>query len=154
MKNKVNIVCSVLALFCFVSLFIPVIAPQYPASQYHAQPGNKDFFLSGDFYQARSYWAITDYVFGAQPQIWRIILSFDQALLLFWSVMSVRGEAGKMGLAVAILNLVVTGMAIIQMASSMWACQWAVLIMIILDMIAAVAMAAVSSTGKSAKQKT
>jgi len=152
MKNKVNIVCSVLALICFVSLFIPVIAPRYPALEYHAQPGNNDFFLSGDFYQARRYWAVTDYVFGAQPQIWRIILSFDQALLLFWSVMSVRGEAGKMGLAVAILNLVVTGTAIVKMASSMWACQWIVLIMIVLDMIAAVAMAAVGSDGKIARR--
>ena len=151
MKNKVNIICSVLALMCFISLFIPVIAPRYPAAQYHAQPGNNDFFLSGDYYQARSYWAITDYVFGAQPQIWRIILSFDQALLLFWSLMSVRGEAGRTGLAVAILNMVVTGTATIKMASSMWACQWAVLIMMVLDMIAAVAMAAVASAGKRAR---
>ena len=152
MKNKVNIICSVLALLCFVSLFIPVIAPRYPAAQYHAQPGNSDFYLSADYYLARSYWAITDYVFGAQPQIWKIVLSFNQALLLFWSVMSVRGEAGRMGLPVAILNLAVTGTATIKMASSMWACQWAVLIMIVLDMIAAVAMAAVASAGKSAKQ--
>ncbi len=149
MKNKVNIICSVLALLCFVSLFIPVIAPQYPTALYHAQPGNNDFFLSGDYYQARSYWAVTDYVFGAQPQIWRIILSFDQALLLFWSLMSVRGEAGKKGLAVAVLNLVVSGTAIIKMASSMWACQWAVLIMMVLDMIAAVALAAVGSFWKT-----
>ena len=152
MKNKVNIICSVLALLCFVSLFIPVIALRYPAAQYHAQPGNNDFFLSADCYMARSYWAITDYVFGAQPQIWRIVLSFDQALLLFWSVMSVRGEAGKMGLPVAILNLAVTGTGIIKMASSMWACQWAVLIMMVLDVIASVVMAALASTGKRAKQ--
>lgn len=152
MKNKVNIICSVLALLCFVSLFIPVIALRYPAAQYHAQPGNNDFFFSADYYMARSYWAITDYVFGAQPQIWRIVLSFDQALLLFWSVMSVRGEAGKMGLPVAILNLAVTGTGIIKMASSMWACQWAVLIMMVLDAIAAVVMAAVAGAGKRARQ--
>jgi len=152
MKNKVNIICSVLALLCFVSLFIPVIAPRYPAAQYHARPGNNDFSLSADYYLARSYWAITDYVFGAQPQIWRIILSFDQALLLFWSVMSVRGEAGKMGLPVAILNLAVTGTAIIKMTSSMWACQWAALIMMVLDAIAAVVMAAVAGAGKRARQ--
>ena len=153
MKNKINIICSVLALFCFVSLFIPVIAPRYPAALYHAQPGNSDFYLSGDYYLARSYWSITDYVFGAQPQIWKILLSFDQALLLFWSVLSVRGEAGKAGLAIGIMNLVVTGAAIIRMASSMWACQWAVLIMMILDLIAGVAMAAIGNIGKAAKQR-
>ncbi len=151
MKNKVNIICSVLALLCFVSLFIPVIAPRYPAAQYHARPGNNDFFLSADYYLARSYWAVTDYVFGTLPQLCRIIISFDQALLLFWSVMSVRGEAGRVGLPVAVLNLVVTGAAIIKMASSMWACQWAVLIMMVLDMIAAVAMAAVGA-GKRDRQ--
>ena len=152
MKNKINIICSVLALLCFVSLFIPVIAPRYPASMYNARPGNSDFFLSGDYYLARSYWSVTDYVFGAQSQIWKILLSFDQALLLFWSVLSVRGEAGKAGLAVAIPNLVVTGVAIIRMASSMWACQWAVLIMMVIDVIAAVVMAAVGSVGKAAKR--
>ena len=151
MKNKVNIICSVLALLCFVSLFIPVIAPRYPAAQYHARPGNNVFFLSADYYLARSYWAVTDYVFGALPQLCRIIISFDQALLLFWSVMSVRGEAGRVGLPVAVLNLVVTGAAIIKMTSSMWACQWAVLIMMVLDMIAAVAMAAVGA-GKRDRQ--
>jgi hypothetical protein len=74
-------------------------------------------------------------------------------MLLFWSVLSVRGEAGKAGLAVAIPNLVVTGVAIISMASSMWSCQWAVLIMIVLDIIAAVVMAALGSGGKAAKQR-
>lgn len=151
MKNKINIICSVLALLCFVSLFIPVVAPRYPAALYHVRPGNDDFFLSADYYQARSYWSVTDYVFGAQSQIWRILLSFDQALLLFWSVLSVRGEAGKNGLFVAIVNLVVTGAAIIRMTSSMWACQWAVLIVMVLDMIAAVAMAALGSVGKAGK---
>lgn len=148
MKNKVNIVCSVLALLCFVSMFIPVIAPRYPIALYHARAGNNDFFISGDYYQARSFWAVTDYVFGAQSQIWRIILSFDQALLLFWSVMSVRGEAGKSGLAVSILNLAVMATIIVRMTSSMWACQWAVLIMMILDTVVAVVLAALGSAGK------
>lgn len=153
MKNKINIICSVLALLCFVSLFVPVIAPRYPVALYHAQPGNSDFYISGDYYLARRYWSITDYVFGGQSQIWKILLSFDQALLLFWSVLSVRGEAGRVGLAVAIPNLVVTGVAIISMASSMWTCQWAVLIMMVLDIIAAVVMAALGSVGKAAKQR-
>lgn len=152
MKSKVNIVCSVLALLCFVSMFIPVIAPRYPIALYHTQAGNNDFFISGDYYLARNYWAITDYVFGAEPQIWRIILSFDQALLLFWSVMSVRGEAGKKGLAVSVLNLVVTATVVVKMASSMWACQWAVLIMMALDTIAAVVLAALGSAGKFAQR--
>ena len=62
--------------------------------------------------------------------------------------MSVRGEAGKSGLAVSILNLAVMATIIVRMTSSMWACQWAVLIMMILDTIAAVVLAALGSAGK------
>jgi hypothetical protein len=35
----------------------------------------------------------------------------------------------------------------------MWTCQWAVLIMMVLDIIAAVVMAALGSVGKAAKQR-
>ena len=36
MKKQLNVLCSIIALFCFVSMFMPVIAPRFPAGQYYA----------------------------------------------------------------------------------------------------------------------
>ena len=39
MKKRFNLICSVIALFCVISMYMPVIAPRYPADQYYAPPG-------------------------------------------------------------------------------------------------------------------
>ena len=141
MTNKaINLICSILALFCFVSMFVPVIAPRYPAADYVAPAGNDDYFYTGEYYLSKTYWTITD--FASQTLVARILLSLDQAALLIWALLSVRGEAGKKGLAVAVINLVFVGVVVALMLGSMWSCRWAVLAVSALDMIAAVVMAA------------
>ena len=142
MKDKINLICSVLALFCFVAMFVPVIAPRYPAGEYYAQPGNSDYFYTGDYYLAKDYWAITDHVFNAQSIAWRIALSLDQALLLFWALTSVRGEAGRVGLAIAVANLALLSVVLIRMLGAMWGCRWGVLATMAVVMVMSVVMAA------------
>ena len=144
MKGKINLICSILALFCFVSMFVPVIALRYPASEYYARSGSSDFFFTGEYYLAKSYWAVTDYVFGAQSVVWRIILSLDQGLLILWALLSVRGEAGRSGLWIALANLAVVAVVLTRMMLGMWACNWPVLIAIAVDTVVAVAMAAIA----------
>lgn len=143
MKNQINLICSILALLCFLSTFVPIIALRYPASDYYAPEGNTDYFFNGDYYLAKRCWSVTDYAFS-HSTVWRVVLSFSQALLLLWALLSVRGEAGKSGLAIAALNLVVVGIIVIAMLSAMWSCRWGVLAVLAADCIAAVVMAALA----------
>jgi len=143
MKKQINLICSILALLCFLSTFVPIVALRYPASDYYAPEGNTDYFFTGDYYLAKSYWSVTDYAFSRSP-VWRVVLSVSQALLLLWAFLSVRGEAGKSGLAIAVLNLLVVGIVVIAMLSKMWSCRWGVLAVLATDCIAAVVMAALA----------
>ena len=153
MKRKINLICSVLALFCFISMFVPVIAPRFPAGEYYAPAGSyeRSYYYTGDYYLAKSYWTITD--FASQSIAGRIILSFDQALLLIWALLSVRGESGKKGVIPALLNLVVVGVVVIKMLGTMWSCRWGVLAVMALNMVASVVMAANADTVPRSKHE-
>ena len=50
MKTKFNLICSVLALFCFISMYMPVRAPKYRAGDYYAKSGSYEdsYFFDGE----------------------------------------------------------------------------------------------------------
>ena len=143
-KRLFNLVCGAIALFCFVSLFIPVIAPCYPATNYYSATGasTTDFVFSGDYYYAREYWSISQYVFSTGGLLARIVMAMSEALLIYWAFYSVKGEAGKMGMAAAALNLVVVAVAAIDMLGKLGSCRWSVLAVVLVDAIVAAALAA------------
>ena len=127
-------------------MFMPIIAPRYPAGEYYPSSENyaNMYFYTGDYYYAREYWSISRYVFSSQSIPLRVLLSISEALLLYWALYSVRGEAGKMGLVAAITNLAVTILISGMMLRVMGSCRWGVLVVLVLDAAAAVAMAAVT----------
>ena len=49
MKNRINpiiLLCGTIALLCLFSMFVPIVAPHYPATLYH--PSNADSYRTGD----------------------------------------------------------------------------------------------------------
>ena len=82
MKKTLTILCGALVLVCLVSLFIPIVAPRYPVSEYHPGTGDytKDYFLTGDYYCARAYWSLGKFALASG---YRIALSVAAALLLY-----------------------------------------------------------------------
>ncbi len=149
-KRLLNLVCSAIALLCFVSLFVPVIAPCYPASEYYSASGasTADFVFSGQYYYAREYWSISQYVFSTSGLLARIVLAMSEALLIYWAFYSVKGEAGKMGLVAAALNLLVIVFATIDMFKVLGVCRWGVMAVVALDAITAAALAAIVAFSK------
>ena len=133
--RRARIIISFLALFCFISMYIPVIAPRYPAAGYYMSDSSA-YFYNGEYYLA-----ITDYVFANFGVLGRLVLSLDQAMLLLWALLSVRGDA-KYDLIIALVNMIIVTVATIVMLRNMWACQWPVLIVIALIMIASVVLSA------------
>lgn len=79
MKGKLNLLISVLAIFCFISMYMPVIQPRYPAGEYYATEGsyNQEYYFTGDYYYAREYWDMTRYVFADYSILSRVVLSLD-----------------------------------------------------------------------------
>lgn len=144
MSKRLNLICSILALVCMISMYMPVIAPRYPVGDYYAAAGTyeADYYLAGNYYCAREYWDMTRFAFATGSFIGPIALSLAQALLILWAWLSVRGEAGKYGLMIAVYNLAVMGFTLIQMLGALWMCRWSVLVMIVLDAVAAVVAAA------------
>ena len=147
MKRKLYLLCSVLALFCFISMYVPVIQPRYPAGEFYAPEGsyNQEYYYTGDYYYAREYWDMTRFVFAFSSVLGilgRIVFSFTQALLLLWAMMSVKGESKKMGLGIVSLNLVVSGFVLTSMLMVMGSCRWGVLAMQTLVAVTAVVMVA------------
>lgn len=141
-QRQINLVCAILALLCMVSTLVPIIAPRFPAAGYYAPAGNTDYYFTGDYFLAKAYWSVTD--FAAQSLVWRIIISVDQAMLLLWAWIGVRGEAGKWGLAVAVINLLVVGIIVVRMLGASWGCRWGVLAVMVLDIAASIVLAAIS----------
>lgn len=143
MRKQINLICSILALFCFISMYVPVIAPKYPASDYVAPAGDDRYFYTGDYYLAKEYWTITHYVFANDGVVGRVVLSLDQALMLVWAMLCFRGKAERdKELPAAVFNLLVVCIEVARMLGSSWACMRAVLIVMGLVMFASVAMAA------------
>ena len=141
MKKTMNLLCGALALLCLVSLFIPIVAPKYPASEYH--PGNgdytKDYFLVGDYYIAREYWSLAKFALSSG---FRIALSVACALLLYWATMSLMGEEALMaGIVAATVNLGVVAFLLVKLLGLRAGCRWGVLIIMIVDVIAGAVVA-------------
>ena len=141
MKRTMNLLCGALALLCLVSLFIPLIAPRYPASEYH--PGSegyiKDYFLMGDYYCAREYWSLVKFALSSG---YRIALSVAAALLLYWATMSLMGERPRIaGVLAATVNLGVTAYLLVEMLKLRASCRWGVLIVLCVDVLVAAAVA-------------
>lgn len=148
MKKQLNLICSILAIFCFISMYMPVIAPRYPASDYFPAAGSSysdEYYCTGDYYYAREYWDMTRFVFSDRSPVGRVLLSITQALLLLWALMSVRGEAGVLGLWAAGLNLAVTAFILVRMFAVAGFCQWGVLAVMAVDDAAAAALAIVAA---------
>ena len=143
MKQKINLLCSILVLFCMISMYIPVVAPRYPASEYHPASGSyeSEYFYSGDYYLAKRYWSITDYVFGGGGQVARVVISLTQAMLVVRTWLIVSGQAEKKKELIAgVVTLGVIGFFLVRMMMSMWSCRWAVLVVMVLLMVTSIIM--------------
>ena len=144
MKKPFAMLCGTVALFCLVSMFIPIIAPRFPTSTYH--PGSegytREYFLDGDYYVAREYWSVARFALASGDNVKRIALSVSMALMLYWSMLSFMGEdAVKAGLIASILNLAVTGWIVIQMLGLKAGVRPLVLGVVLMDVVAAVVVA-------------
>ena len=141
MKKTISLLCGAMALLCLVSLFIPIVAPQYPASQYH--PGSdsytRDYMLIGDYYMAREYWSLAKFALSSG---FRIALSVACALLLYWATMSLMGEEALIaGVVASMVNVGVVAFLLVKLLGLRAGCRWGVLIVMCVDVIAAVCVA-------------
>ena len=147
MKRQLNLICSIIALLCFVSMYIPIIAPKYAVADYFAT-GNytREYLLAGDYFWAREFWTITRFCFSSHSELMRIAISLTQAMLIYWAFYSVRGDmAGSTGIIVSAVNLGVSGFVLIRMLMVMGACRWGVIAVVVLDNVAAVALAVLNA---------
>jgi predicted phage tail protein len=111
-------------------MYIPVVAPRYPADEYHPANGTyeADYFYNGEAYLAKRFWSITDYVFAGGSQIARVVISLTQAMLVIRAWLIVSGQADrKKEIAASVVTLGVVGFFLVKMMLSMWSCRWAVL---------------------------
>lgn len=130
MKQRINLLCSLLVLLCLISMYIPVVAPRYPADEYHPANGayEADYFYNGEAYLAKRFWSITDYVFAGGSQIARVVISLTQAMLVIRAWLIVSGQADrKKEIVASVVTLGVVGFFLVKMMLSMWSCRWAVL---------------------------
>ena len=137
MKKTFSLLCGALALLCLVSLFIPLIAPKYPASEYHPENGDytKDYFLIGDYYMAREYWSLAKFALTCG---YRIQLSIAAALLLYWATLSLMGESARLaGVVAATVNVLVTGYLLSRLMAVAAGTRWEVLVVMAVDVVAA-----------------
>ena len=145
MNQRINIVCSLLVLFCMISMYIPVIAPMYPADEYHPASDSyeSEYYYNGDAYLAKRFWSITDYVFGGGSQVARVVISLTQAMLVVRAWLIVSGQAEKRKEVVAgVVTLGVVGFFLVKMMLSMWSCRWAVLAVMVLLLVTSIVMSA------------
>ena len=145
MNQRINIVCSLLVLFCMISMYIPVIAPSYPADEYHPASDSyeAEYYYNGDAYLAKRFWSITDYVFGGGSQVARVIISLTQAMLVVRAWLIVSGQAErKKEFCASVANLIIVGFFLVKMLLSMWSCRWAVLVVMVLLLVTSIVMSA------------
>lgn len=143
MKQKINLLCSVLVLFCLISMYIPVIAPSYPASEYHSASGSyeADYYFNGEAYLAKRFWSITDYVFASGNIVLKVLISLCQAMLVVRAWLIVSGQAEKKkDFWAAVANLFIVGTVLFLMMSSMWSCRWFVLAVMLMLMVTSIIM--------------
>lgn len=142
MKKTFALLCGTVALLCLFSMFVPIVAPHYSAQEYHPADDSytKDYFLSGDYYCAREYWSIVR--FANQSMVMKVILSLSMALTLYWCACCFMGEdAFKAGVAATVVNLAVTAFFVIKMVGIMAACRPFVILVVLVDAVAAVVCA-------------
>ena len=143
MKQRINLLCSLLVLLCLISMYIPVIAPRYPADEYHPANGSydADYYYNGEAYLAKRFWSITDYVFAGGSQIARVVISLTQAMLVIRAWLIVSGQADrKKEIAASVVTLGVVGFFLVKMMLSMWSCRWAVLVVMVLLLVTSIVM--------------
>ena len=149
MKKYFNLLCGIVALLCFITLYMPVIVPRYPAADYvYNATAARDYVLTGDYYWARQFWSVSKFLFSTGNPIPRIVISVTQVLLIYWAWLASRGEAGRLGIVAAVLNLLVVAVTMVFMLRVKGACRWEVLIMMALDCVAAVVLAVLHSRMK------
>ena len=145
MKQSINLLISIIVLFCMISMYIPVIAPSYPADEYHPASDSyeAEYYYNGDAYLAKSFWSITDYVFGGGSQVARVVISLTQAMLVVRAWLIVSGQAEKRKeMAAGVVTLGVVGFFLVKMMMSMWSCRWAVLVVMVLLLVTSIVMSA------------
>ena len=145
MKQSINLLISIIVLFCMISMYIPVIAPMYPADEYHPSNGSyeADYYYNGDAYLAKRFWSITDYVFGGGSQVARVVISLTQAMLVVRAWLIVSGQAEKRKeFCASVANLIIVGYFLVKMMLSMWSCRWAVLVVMVLLLVTSIVMSA------------
>ena len=145
MKQSINLLISIIVLLCLVSMYIPVIAPSYPADEYHPASDSyeAEYYYNGDAYLAKRFWSITDYVFGGGSQVARVVISLTQAMLVVRAWLIVSGQAEKRKeMAAGVVTLGVVGYFLVKMMISMWSCRWAVLVVMVLLLVTSIVMSA------------
>ena len=149
MKKYFNLLVGIVALLCFISLYMPVVVPRYPAGDYvFNATAAKDYVISGDYYWAKEYWSVSRFLFSTASPIPKVLISITQVLLIYWAWLASKGEAGKLGIAAATLNLLVVAVSIVCMLKVSGGVRWEVLIMMALDCVAAVVLAVLHSRMK------
>ena len=142
MKNTFALLCGTIALLCLFSMFVPIVAPHYSSQLYHPSSEAsyaRDYFLDGDYYQARQYWSITVFALTNTGHFHRIVLSVDLALVLYWCTMSFMGEKAILaGLISSFFNLAVVLYSVVRMLSMAGASRTFVIAVVILDSLLAV----------------
>lgn len=150
MKNRINpiiLLCGTIALLCLFSMFVPIVAPHYPATLYHpsnADSYTADYFFTGDYYQARQYWSIVKFALTNPGTLHRIVVSVSLALMLYWCTMSFMGESTVLGgLVAAIFNLGVVVYSVVKMVGMAGGVRPFVIGVVIVDSLVAVVCAVV-----------
>ena len=123
--NPFNLLGGIVALFCVMTLYIPIIAPAF----------------------SRAYSSVVQFSFrsghpvvGSMPG--KLIVSANAILLMYWAILCFMGIPGKTGLPASIVNLAVTAAALACMAPGMLACRVHVLVVAALDIVASIVLAA------------
>ena len=143
MKRTFELLCGTIALLCLFSMFVPLVAPHYSAELYHLASDDsytKDYYLSGDYYQAREYWSIVK--FAQTNNIHRVIIMASMALVLYWCTMSFMGDTSILtGLVASLFNLAVVLYSIIRMVSVAGGSRPFVIVVVVLDSVVAIVCA-------------
>ena len=124
-------------------MFVPIVAPHYSTQEYHPASDSytKDYYLSGDYYQAREYWSIVK--FAQTNNIHRVIIMASMALVLYWCMMSFMGDTLILtGLVASLFNLVVVLFSIVRMISVAGGSRPFVIVVVVLDSLLAIVCAA------------
>lgn len=155
MKKPFTLLCGTIALLCLFSMFVPIVAPHYSTELYHPAPDSdftKDYYLIGDYYQARQYWSITKFTLTNNGIFQRVLLSVTMALLLYWCAMAFMGDNSfREGLVASVVNLGMTGYSVAKMVSMAGSVRWGVTVVVLMNCVLAVVCAAFSFSERGSR---